>query len=174
MNLKRREINNMLEGNNDQPIIEIKNMDSQETINLGKEILMEYEDAIGVDLCFQNFQEEVKNLPGKYAPPEGAFLLAFIDGQLAGCVALRKNLDKICEMKRLYVRKDFRKHKIGLLLVKAVIEEAKKLGYDKLRLDTLPTMQAAQRIYEEFGFQDIEPYIYHPMEGTRYMELQLK
>ena len=163
----------MSEANSKQAIIEIKHLDSQGTINLAKEILMEYEDAIGVDLCFQNFREEVKGLPGKYAPPEGTFLLAFIDGQLAGCVALRKNLDKICEMKRLYVRKDFRKHKIGRMLVEAVIEEAKKLGYDKLRLDTLPTMQAAQRLYESFGFQDIEPYIYHPMEGTRYMELQL-
>lgn len=149
-------------------------MNSQETINLGKELLMEYEESIGVDLCFQNFQDEVRSLPGKYGPPEGAFLLAFINGKLAGCVAIRKNLEKICEMKRLYVRKEYRKHKIGRMLVKEIIEEAKRLGYDSLRLDTLPTMRAAQKLYEDFGFQDIEPYIYHPVEGTRYMELKLK
>lgn len=160
--------------NNNQMIIEIKRMNSQETINLGKELLMEYEESIGVDLCFQNFQDEVRSLPGKYGPPEGAFLLAFINGKLAGCVAIRKNLEKICEMKRLYVRKEYRKHKIGRMLVKEIIEEAKRLGYDSLRLDTLPTMRAAQKLYEDFGFQDIEPYIYHPVEGTRYMELKLK
>ncbi len=164
----------MLEADNKQPIIEIKHLNSQETINLAKELLIEYEEAVGVDLSFQNFREEVSGLPGKYGPSEGAFLLAFIGGQLAGCVALRKNMDKICEMKRLYVRKEYRQHKIGGLLVKEIIEEAKKLGYDKLRLDTLPTMKAAQRLYEKFGFKDIEPYIYHPMEGTRYMELELK
>lgn len=164
----------MVEINNKKAIIEIKPIDSQETINLAKEILIEYEDAIGVDLSFQNFQGEVMGLPGKYAPPSGSFLLAFINGQLAGCVALRKNMEKVCELKRLYVRKEFRAHKLGEMLVEEVIEEAKRLGYDRIRLDTLPTMKAAQKLYEKFGFQDIEPYIYHPMEGTRYMELSLK
>lgn len=99
--------------------------------------------------------------------------MAFVDENLAGCVALKKLEGKICELKRLYVRNQFRGLKIGKILLEEIIEEAKKFGYTHMRLDTLPSMKSAQGLYEKFGFYDIEPYTYNPIEGARYMELKL-
>lgn len=139
-----------------------------------RQLFLEYAQSLEVDLAFQDFASEVESLPGKYIPPEGALLVAILDGKEAGCVALRKLSGNICEMKRLYVRDTFRGYGIGTKLTNMIIEEATKIGYSFIRLDTLPTMKQAQYIYSLIGFYDIEPYVYNPILGTRFMELNLK
>lgn len=138
-----------------------------------RELFREYAKSLQVDLCFQNFEEELKQLPGKYSPPKGIILLANVGGKAAGCIALRPISDDICEMKRLYVRSDFRGTGLGKKLAERLIEEARMLDYRYMRLDTLATMKSAQNLYLSLGFYDIDPYVYNPIEGTRYMELQL-
>jgi putative acetyltransferase len=133
----------------------------------------EYAASLNFDLCFQNFDEELANLPGDYSPPEGCILLALQDGQPAGCVALHRLDDGICEMKRLYVRPPFRALGIGKVLAEAIIAEARRKGYKKMWLDTVPSMHEAQALYESLGFRDIESYRYNPICGTRFMELRL-
>ena len=134
----------------------------------------EYEAELDFDLCFQNFQAELDGLPGAYTPPEGCLLLAKHEGRAAGCVALHKLEEGICEMKRLYVRPAFRGRKIGRLLTEAVIGQARGLGYDALRLDTVPSMERAQALYAQLGFREIAPYCLNPIEGAFYMERDLK
>ena len=136
-------------------------------------IFREYADWLGFDLCFQGFEEELATLPGDYAPPSGRLYLAVCDGRIAGCVALRKFDQGVCEMKRLYVRPEYRGRGLGKVLATTVIEEARKIGYKQMRLDTLPSMAAANRLYESLGFVDIEPYRDNPIEGARYLELAL-
>jgi ribosomal protein S18 acetylase RimI-like enzyme len=132
-------------------------------------LFREYAASLGVDLSFQNFDEELASLPGDYDP----ILIARWDGALAGCVAMHPYGGDVCEMKRLYVRPDFRKHHIGRALTLRLIDEARARGYRAMRLDTLPMMQSAMRLYESLGFVDIEPYRYNPIEGTRFLELTL-
>ncbi len=139
-----------------------------------KELILEYANSLSVDLCFQNFSEEMNSLLQKYGPPEGLLLLARVNGEGAGCVAMRGISEDVCEMKRLYVREGFRGLGLGKSLVTRVIEEAKQRGYSFIRLDTLPEMKSAQGLYEDFGFYDINPYVYNPVERVRYMELRLK
>lgn len=134
----------------------------------------EYRAELGIDLCFQNFDEELKNLPAGYVPPTGSLLLAAINKKIAGCVGVRKLDEQTCEMKRLYVRPQFRGGKTGRQLVEFVIEEAQQLGYRQMRLDTLPTMVRARTLYESLGFKRIAPYRFNPETGTIFMELDLR
>lgn len=154
--------------------IQFKRITGQETLEEVKDLFLEYAQSLNVDLCFQNFEEELNSLPGKYGPPDGVLILALIDDKAAGCVALRKISEDICEMKRLYVRDSYRGFGIGRKLVNTIIENAIKLNYKYMRLDTLPTMKEAQSLYTSMGFYDIEPYVYNPIEGARYMELRLR
>ena len=138
-----------------------------------REMLHEYADWLKVDLCFQNFDAEVAGLPGDYAPPSGALLIARIDGHPAGMVALRRKDQGRCEMKRLFVRPEARGVRLGRRLADRIISEARARGYREMVLDTLPVMQDAQRLYVALGFRDTEPYYQSPIGGTRFMALTL-
>ena len=153
--------------------MEVRKVKTREQLIQARELFEEYAAALGIDLCFQNFEQELVELPGSYAPPDGSLLLAFDKTMLAGCVALRKLNDATCEMKRLYIRPRFRGQGHGLRLALAAIEEAKRIGYQRMRLDTLPSMQQAIRMYRSLGFQEIEPYTVNPVPGALFMELQL-
>lgn len=154
--------------------MQIVQANTQEQIEHARTLFEEYEASLGLSLCFQNFAEELKSLPGKYAPPDGRLLLATVDDQLAGCIALRKLSPGVCEMKRLFVRHAYRSHGLGRFLVETIIDEARKLGYTHMRLDTLPgLMDKAIALYYSFGFVDIEPYCENPVDGAKFMELEL-
>jgi GNAT superfamily N-acetyltransferase len=154
-------------------MIEIEDNLDAETVQTARELLREYQVELGVDLSFQGFESELAGLPGEYAPPRGCFLLARCDGAVAGCVGLRPVSPDECEMKRLYVRPAFRAAGVGRVLVERLIDEARAMGYRRMCLDTLPTMAKAQRLYESFGFSDIAPYRHNPIEGTRFLGLDL-
>jgi len=148
---------------------------SQEDIDSARTLFTEYASGLGISLCFQNFDRELNNLPGDYAPPDGRLLLAKDDDdQTAGCIAMRKLGPGVCEMKRLFVRPPYRGTGLGRVLVNTIIDEARKLGYTHMRLDTLPgRMDKAIALYQAIGFVDIEPYYENPVEGARFMELDL-
>ena len=137
-----------------------------------RRLFLEYQSALGISLCFQNFDAELAALPGDYAPPDGCLRLARYKEEIAGCIALRKLSDGICEMKRLYVRPEYRGAKIGKALAEAVIEDARRIGYGCMRLDTLPHLEAALSLYTSLGFQEIPPYHDYPMRAV-FMELTL-
>jgi putative acetyltransferase len=138
-----------------------------------RELLREYQRSLGIDLCFQDFENELLELPGAYAPPDGRLYAALIGQQLAGSIALRRHDAISCEMKRLYLRPEFLRQGFGKLMAKHIIQDARALGYERILLDTLPTMQAAQGIYEKLGFRETIAYVFNPVEGVRYMELRL-
>jgi GNAT superfamily N-acetyltransferase len=139
-----------------------------------RQLFREYEAWLGLDLCFQDFEEELRTLPGKYAPPDGRLYLACSNSELAGCIAMRKLEDGICEMKRLFVRGAFRGQRIGVQLIGKLIDDAKRAGYSKMRLDTFPPkMGKAVSLYRSHGFRPIPPYYNNPHEGVLFMELSL-
>jgi putative acetyltransferase len=149
--------------------------ESPAQIAQARELFLEYAQSLGFSLCFQNFDQELAALPGDYAPPEGRLLLAMYEGQVAGCVAIHKLESGICEMKRLYLRPQFRGMKLGRVLVDAVMAEARQIGYQRMRLDTVePVMKDAVAMYRKIGFREIPAYCANPMAGALYMELDLR
>jgi GNAT superfamily N-acetyltransferase len=155
------------------PAFAIRPASSPADVAAARALFEEYQASLGFSLCFQNFDAELAGLPGAYAPPEGRLLLAFAGAEPAGCVALRKIEEGICELKRLWVRPAFRGTGLGRRLVEVVLREAPGIGYRAVRLDTLPSMKVAQSLYLSLGFSDIPPYNDHPIEGTRFLEAAL-
>jgi putative acetyltransferase len=154
-------------------MLQIVYAETTNDIEKARRLFREYAAELNVDLCFQSFEQELAELPGPYANPDGRLLLGTWDGKLAGCVALKKLDGDICEMKRLYVRPEYRGKRIGRALAEAILNEARLIGYTRMRLDTLERLKPAIVLYESLGFQRIEPYYHNPMEGVAYMELDL-
>ena len=139
-------------------------------VPLMRELFSEYGRSLGIDLSFQDFDEELATLPGKYTPPDGAVIIALQGTDACGCVALRRIDQATCEMKRLYVRPDARGLGIGAELVRLIVDRAKSRGYRAMRLDTLPSMKSAIALYSSFGFREIPAYTFNPIHGAVYME----
>lgn len=145
-----------------------------EDLDIIRNLFREYAAELNEDLCFQSFEAEVGNPLKKYGEPEGCIMLALIDGQPAGCIALTPlPAAKTCEMKRLYVRPDYRKYGLGRQLISQLIEIAKEKGYEKMQLDTLKRLAPAISLYEQFGFEHTVPYNFNPIADVVYMEKQL-
>lgn len=157
-----------------QSALSIVQAGTPEQIEQVRALFLEYAQSLGFSLCFQSFDKELAGLPGDYAPPSGRLLLALRDGRPAGCVALHKLEDGICEMKRLYLRPALRGSGAGRLLAERIIVEARSIGYRRMRLDTVAgTMDAAIALYRRLGFREIPPYRENPVPGALYMELSL-
>lgn len=160
------------------PRIELLAPQDAEQLNACRAMFREYAEALGVDLCFQGFDDELAALPGEYAEPSGALLLAYCDGELAGCGALRplREADEpnACEMKRLYVRRAFRRFGLGRLLAEALIDAARARGYSAMLLDTLDDMEAARELYTSLGFAEVPPYYFNPIPGAHYLRVALE
>jgi ribosomal protein S18 acetylase RimI-like enzyme len=151
--------------------------DSAAAFEATRDIFREYAASLDVDLCFQGFEAELTDLPGEYAEPEGALLLAFADEQLAGCVAMRRlvNVDhaNACEMKRLFVRPAFRRFGLGRILAQALMDIARAAGYSAMLLDTLDEMESARELYASLGFEEVAPYYFNPIPGAHYLKATL-
>ena len=150
-------------------------VESADEIDRARELFKEYAAGLGIDLCFQHFDKELALLPGDYIPPTGRLFLAMEEDTAVGCVALRRIADDICEMKRLYVRPEFRGTGLGRTLTQTIIQAAREIGYGRMRLDTLPgKMDRAIAMYRSLGFKEIESYYDNPVEQAVFMELPLK
>jgi GNAT superfamily N-acetyltransferase len=160
-----------------QPVVHLITPQPAEDMAGVREIFEEYAAGLGVTLDFQDFEAELASLPGDYAAPRGALLLALIEGQVAGCCALRPidNVDyaNAAEMKRLYVRKAFRGFGLGRQLAEAILDAARAAGYHSVLLDTLDEMEAARQLYAELGFEEITPYYHNPLQGAHYLMVDL-
>jgi putative acetyltransferase len=153
--------------------MQITEAKSKAEIEQARNLFREYQAFLNIDLCFQDFEQELASLPGKYAQPSGAILLARVDGELAGCVAVRPIEGDVCEMKRLYVKDKFRGLAIGKKLAQAIIEKAKQRNYKTMRLDTLERLETAMAIYQKLGFKRIEPYYANPLNEVAYWQLEM-
>lgn len=150
---------------------------SAQDMAIAAQLFREYADSLGLDLAFQNFDDELAHLPGDYAAPRGALLLAYVDGALAGCCALRPldnaDIPNAAEMKRLYVRRAFRGFGLGRQLAETILDAARQAGYASVLLDTLDDMEAARNLYADLGFQSIEPYYHNPIPGAHYLKADI-
>ena len=155
-------------------MIEIRSAELPGDLDEARRLFREYAGSLSVDLAFQDFEAELAALPGKYTPPGGRLLLAWRGAEAVGCVALRPSEGRDCEMKRLYVRPEARGERLGRRLAERIVEEARSAGYSRMRLDTLPTMTPAIRMYREMGFQPIDPYVYNPVPGAIFLALELQ
>jgi GNAT superfamily N-acetyltransferase len=162
----------------DAPRVEVFAADSPEQLDDARVLFREYAAQLGVDLCFQNFEAELAALPGDYASPSGVLLLVYVDGALAGCGALRALPDvdypNACEMKRLFVRRAFRRFGLGRQLAQTLIDHAVRAGYSTLLLDTLDDMEAARGLYATLGFEEVPPYYFNPIPGAHYLKVDLE
>ncbi len=160
-----------------EPDIRIVVADSAALLGSVRELFREYAQNLGVDLCFQNFELELAGLPGDYAEPAGILLLALVDGAPAGCGAMRPLADvdyaNACEMKRLYVRRAFRRFGLGRLLAQQLMDRAAQAGFTSMLLDTLDEMEAARGLYQSLGFESIPPYYFNPLPGAHYLKAEL-
>jgi len=151
--------------------------DTPERLDETRLLFREYAEQLGIDLCFQGFEDELAALPGDYSAPNGVLLLAYVDGDLAGCGAFRPLYDvdyaNACEMKRLYVRRAFRRFGLGRLIAQALIDRATQAGYSAMLLDTLDDMEAARGLYASLGFEEVPPYYYNPIPGAHYLKVEL-
>jgi ribosomal protein S18 acetylase RimI-like enzyme len=155
-------------------MIKIVEANTKELIEKTKELIREYAQSLEFDLDFQDFDKEMENFPGQYAFPQGCLYIATDENQPIGCVALRDLGQGICEMKRLYVKPSFRGQKVGRLLAEVVIKAARDMGYDHMRLDTIPSMKRANMLYNALGFKQISSYRFNPLENATFFELNLK
>lgn len=154
-------------------MIEIRPADVPRELDAVRTLFREYAASLDIDLCFQNFEAELADLPGKYQPPAGRLLLAWNGTEAVGCVALRPVDGGTCEMKRLYLQPQVRGASLGRRLVERVCEEARSAGYSRICLDTLPTMEQAIQLYLAMGFKRIGPYVYNPVPGAIFLALDL-
>jgi GNAT superfamily N-acetyltransferase len=159
------------------PTVIVSNPTDSEALAVVRALFEEYADSLSVDLCFQNFREELEDLPGDYAPPRGALLLAVVDGVPAGCCALRpidnSDYPNAAEMKRLFVRKAFRGFGLGRQLSEGILDAARQAGYTSVLLDTLDEMESARALYNELGFVEIPPYYHNPIAGAHYLKADI-
>ena len=159
------------------PAIDLVEPDSPAMLEATREIFREYAESLGVDLCFQGFDEELASLPGPYVAPHGQLLLAYVDGALAGCGGFRPLLESdyanACEMKRLFVRRPYRRFGLGRIIAQALMDRATQAGHSVMLLDTLDEMEAARTLYASLGFVEIPPYYFNPIPGAHYLKAQL-
>ena len=154
-------------------MIDIQPADQPHDLDAVRRLFLEYAASLDVDLCFQGFDAELAELPGKYAAPHGRLLLAWNDGEAVGCAALRPLEAGDCEMKRVYVRPSARGEQLGRRLAERICAEARAAGYRRICLDTLPSMGSAHALYRSLGFVPIAPYVFNPVAGTQYLALGL-
>jgi putative acetyltransferase len=154
-------------------MIQIEKVRAGKDLEKIRKLFEEYASSLDISLNFQDFDKELASLPGDYAPPNGCLLMALWQGEIAGSVALRRLSDTVCEMKRLYTRPRLRGLGIGRALCEAIIAEARRIGYEQIRLDTIPSMERARALYRSLGFKEIDPYRYNPIEGASFMQLNL-
>ena len=161
----------------DSQEISVFTPDGNVALEATRALFLEYAKSLQVDLCFQDFDQELRHLPGEYSAPRGTLLVASVNGEWAGCCAMRpldsSNYTNACEMKRLYVRPQFRGLGLGRRLAEAILDAGRMAAYDSILLDTLDDMESARALYEELGFQSIPPYYYNPIAGAHYLKADL-
>lgn len=161
----------------EKPTVTLVTPSSPQELEAVREIFREYAESLGIDLCFQNFEDELAQLPGEYAPPRGQLTLAMVDGAVAGCCALRPldgtDYPNASEMKRLFVRKAFRGFGLGRELAEAILDTARQAGYGCVLLDTLDDMESARALYTDLGFEEIPPYYHNPIAGAHYLKVDI-